>query len=1445
MRRSLYFALALLVFCPLAYSQSTTVSGTIIDSPDGQAWFGGSYSFVFRVSPSNPIGPYFWNGAPFSTSQTVAGLLDVSGHYSVSLPSNTSITPAGSTWDFTVCPLATSPCLTVQSVTITGGSQTVSPVPPSIRINLSSPPQNPRAYADGELVNGAQGQQYFNVSIPSTRVCSTVPCGWTPLGVAGSATAPFLSLSVPFASTGTVRLANNESGVCWRNSTNTGDVCVTLNTSNQFTNLASPPLNSVQKAGAVGVLTNSNCTEPGNILNCDDDAHFKGPNPYVDVTRYGVRAMLSPTSIPSSTGITASITGGTNSATVSTSSCPAQTGNVCFVNGDGVVIYGAGASHSMTTPTGVTVTPSVAGAGTGTGIVVNGPTGATTYNYQVFAVNTGRGATAASSVASTTTGAASLGRQSVAITSLSRANNVVTATTAAHGMTVGSMVYISQTTDDINWGGWFPVATVPDTTHFTVNTGEDSRNGAPLSATGGFAVYFNANHITWTAVTGAWQYCVYGRTGGSLTWIGCTRPSGPNLLDLTFDDFGSTMMANFTQPGWAPNSPPGAATNNEFVTTITGGAGTTTLTLAANAVNSVAGATIRFDNSANFLTAANAAANGNGTVFFPSVGTNVQFPFNSFLTLPPLLGVTVTGPLFLNDTIQVSNGATWTGETFRQGSPINSFSQGEATLIGIGEANPGIYVPPNQISNWKRLTFQGQTSLNGAQLFFGDQVSPITFEDVNFVSSTGANDYMGVSLILRGDPTGVGNSSFVNILRNILLIGGPSQVNGASATPQFYCNGCGLTQIQNLNMTVRGLFYRAVAAGGDVEINTGRQQGGIAPFLMYYNASGNSTASSIIIRHIEQDTMAHPLFTNMAGAASLLTIEGSGYPQTVSGASSPLLSGLQIPTVSGINQHRPPTGQNVLSKSLAFGTALDGSINPSVSSLYAAQQFNSGVSIGKPYSLFAMSTAMAAPTAVVSAGGSVNVGNHTYQVIPVWWNGAEGIVSPVSNQITTTPGNQTVTVTWTAILPQPAGYDVYQDGLLVSLGAGNCSTFPQYTGTSAVISNFVCGSSTNVPAGGPAILNSNGVYTANLNLTPVLFANLGSPANGDVVYCSDCTIISNPCVGGGTGTIAERINGTWNCTGGGGANPATQFSIPYYSAAGTSNVLSGVAPPTTPSNVPEQWVTIPTGGVATAPQAILAGVPINAQSGTSYTTVVTDRASLITANNASAETYTASNPSSAGFGSNFPYVIYDIGAGTVTENASGFSINGGGSLLIPPSWAAWHWSDNTNYRALRVPDFTAFANTTATGALTFTSSTGAFGTIPLVVNTVYNTQSAATNTNIAATNMVASTSAMHAYAFNWTISLTVVGTGCTGNTTVVLNAIFTDPNAGGSTTQALGTITLAASGNGTVGFVANGSDSILAKTGTAVQYSTSSYTAGSGCSVNPTYQVTPTLSQLW
>src|SRR5271166_2212589 len=91
----------------------------------------------------------------------------------------------------------------------------------------------------------------------------------------GSATAPFTSNSTPYASTGTLRLANNEAGDCWRNAANTGDICLTVNTGNLFT-------------GPNGVVPVTQIAS-------------RGPSPNVDATRFGAQA-VNINAVPQTTG---------------------------------------------------------------------------------------------------------------------------------------------------------------------------------------------------------------------------------------------------------------------------------------------------------------------------------------------------------------------------------------------------------------------------------------------------------------------------------------------------------------------------------------------------------------------------------------------------------------------------------------------------------------------------------------------------------------------------------------------------------------------------------------------------------------------------------------------------------------------------------------------------------------------------------------------------------------------------------------------------------------------------------------------------------------------------------------------------------------------------------------------------------------------------------------
>jgi hypothetical protein len=53
-------------------------------------------------------------------------------------------------------------------------------------------------------------------------------------------------------------------------------------------------------------------------------------------------------------------------------------------------------------------------------------------------------------------------------------------------------------------------------------------------------------------------------------------------------------------------------------------------------------------------------------------------------------------------------------------------------------------------------------------------------------------------------------------------------------------------------------------------------------------------------------------------------------------------------------------------------------------------------------------------------------------------------------------------------------------------------------------------------------------WTGFLQSAGTTFAALGAPGNGRFIYCTDCTK-ATPCAGAGTGALAKRINGAWDC----------------------------------------------------------------------------------------------------------------------------------------------------------------------------------------------------------------------------------------------------------------------------------------------------------------------------
>jgi len=173
----------------------------------------------------------------------------------------------------------------------------------------------------------------------------------------------------------------------------------------------------------------------------------------------------------------------------------------------------------------------------------------------------------------------------------------------------------------------------------------------------------------------------------------------------------------------------------------------------------------------------------------------------------------------------------------------------------------------------------------------------------------------------------------------------------------------------------------------------------------------------------------------------------------------------------------------------------------------------------------------------------------------------------------------------------------------------------------------------------------------------------------------------------------------------GSINPCTINGLTYY-IAGTT--LSCLSPPVTNGNYLVNYNV--TASASVPPTATLPGVPVNAQTGTTYTKLYSDRVSLDTFSNASPIAVTLPQANSAGFTLSYVDANLNLGAGLATITPSTSTINGAASQILPSKWFGLLYSDNTNYFMPVLPSLLAFPNCTDTGGnhLNINTATGAF-----------------------------------------------------------------------------------------------------------------------------------------
>src|ERR1700739_724899 len=169
---------------------------------------------------------------------------------------------------------------------------------------------------------------------------------------------------------------------------------------------------------------------------------------------------------------------------------------------------------------------------------------------------------------------------------------------------------------------------------------------------------------------------------------------------------------------------------------------------------------------------------------------------------------------------------------------------------------------------------------------------------------------------------------------------------------------------------------------------------------------------------------------------------------------------------------------------------------------------------------------------------------------------------------------------------------------------------------------------------------------------------------------------------------------TWTAAGASSINAATQYAVPYYSASGSATILSGFAAPTTPNGVSFIATSTPSGGVAAAPAFSWPGGNVNAQTGATHPIAATDRAGVITASNAGAQTYTVPDGGTTNFANSFDTAVKNLLGGTVTlTQTSTSTFNCGVTLaatsckIFPGSIGFVYLNPSNNWEVAPVPMF--------------------------------------------------------------------------------------------------------------------------------------------------------------
>lgn len=767
----------------------------------------------------------------------------------------------------------------------------------------------------------------------------------------------------------------------------------------------------------------------------NENAGFKGPNPYTDVTVASAIRNVNPAVAPQIPGITGTISSSSANLTLSIPST--------FQNKDGLIIPGAGTACPLSSPVGLTVTPSIAAGPTGTGITLPAPTGSASYNYEIIAWDKAGCYTAASVPATTSTGTSTLGAQTpLTISGFTQSGYAVTVTTTSTTpLVAGAYVYISTsvTADAPYFGGWHYITSIPNGTTFTYNTGNLVANGAPATSAGGGAVYYwYVNHITWTGNAAPYQFYIYGRTGGAFNLIGQTLPnnSAAGSPVTSWDDPGATMLGTQNFTFWAPTTAPSTPLPDPLVATIISGGGTTALVLSTPALTSVTNQMVLLDQGIEFAALAANTPFGGPLLYFPGG----SYVFNSHTIIPGFVSVELAGAtIVLNQTLELGTGDRIFGMIGPQSIDSTSFGWPTGGKLAASHAYPGVWDNGGgggQFYEGIQMSYAG----DGGTAYLLDGGSQGHFKNINF-NGAASNDYMGIPLYVRAGSGGAFWFDWDHVAVNV----GPGQAGGgfigSTSTPSVYYNAGGA--FHYMSTQDRGMLFVEGGTAGSIQFyGESRSQGGITPFITLYQTGGCIGGAFTFFGSIEMDTSQQNVFAN-AAQCFLGTVTFFA-PNVFPAGGYGLVTGNIIGFVNGTT-----SGQNSQSANTVSFT--DNAVNVAGSGEFMYPINNT-----------------ATPGLAVSSGGAVPVGTLNYEMTVVDVNGNQSTLGPPTN-VTTSSGNQTVTVTPPTAPAGAVGWFPYRNGILANI-SGCGSTPLSFSATFVDTFSFACANS-------PPVINRAGAQS--------------------------------------------------------------------------------------------------------------------------------------------------------------------------------------------------------------------------------------------------------------------------------------------------------------------------------------------------------------------------------